>query len=228
MQAGIAANTENVHSITGKLERLRTQWRVQAAREGELRNQIQALGIDPHEVPRALVQEMSTAERTPAAGWRSDTISRAQIRKLEQLAGEVEKPFTVDTTITKGEAHDLISAILSGNLREVQFRDRPAGPLFTEAAPTDNAQVDTARADASVGTDPVEDAAAVTTPLDATAEVEARILQALAEPDTDADTSAAPSANTATGFLAWAEGHFKTKAQVALADLMSDRRSISD
>ncbi|KAF0956854.1 helicase-related protein [Rhodococcus sp. T7] len=226
LQAGIVANTENVHSITGKIERLRTQWRVQSAREGELRNQIQALGVDPHEVPRALVQEMSTAERTPAAGWRSEAISRAQIRKLEQLAGEVEKPFTVDTTITKGEAHDLISAILSGNLKEVQFRDRPAGPLFPESAPTDNAQVDTATADASADIEPV--AAPVTTAVDATAEVEARILLTLSEPNTEADTAAASSANTATQFLAWAEGHFKTKAQVALADLMSDRQNISD
>ncbi|MGW4339541.1 DEAD/DEAH box helicase family protein, partial [Rhodococcus koreensis] len=226
LQAGIVANTENINSITGKLERLRTQWRVQSAREGELRNQIHALGVDPHEVPRALVQEMSTAERTPQAGWRSERISRSQIRKLEQLAGEVAKPFTVDTTITKGEAHDLISGILSGNLKEVQFRERPAGPLFPEAAPTDAVPVDAAGADTSAGIDPV--AAAAATTLDATAEVEARILQALAEPDIEADTSAASSANTAIGFLAWAEGHFKTKAQVALADLMSDRRSISD
>ncbi|AUM20097.1 hypothetical protein CSW53_26270 (plasmid) [Rhodococcus ruber] len=56
-------------------------------------------------------------------------------------------PFVVDENITKGQAHDLIASLLAGNLPQVQFPDRPAGPMFLPAAtPAEPAAPDTAPA----------------------------------------------------------------------------------
>ncbi|QEM25746.1 helicase (plasmid) [Rhodococcus qingshengii] len=186
--------------------------------------------MDPHAVPRALVQEVAGADRTPKPSWRSEPISSRQVTKLEELSRQAGKPFEVDLTITKGEAHDLISSILSGNFKEVQLVGRPQGPLLNppitptaqpEVEPeADAAQADTVEVDITPPPSPE--------PADPKTEVTARILAMLAEPDADADLRADPNVNTAEQFLAWAEGHFTGKAQVALADLMTDRQSLSD
>lgn len=222
LQSGIDANLDNIDRINGRLDRLRTDWRVQSAREQELRREIQALGIDPHAVPRALVQEVATAGRTPKASWRADAITKKQIVKLEELSTQAENHFDVDTSITKGEAHDLISSILSGNFKGVQFRDRPQGPLLTP--PTSPA---TPAPEPEVTSEPQPSQAAAEV-ADPQAQVRARILALLAEPDGEADLRANAEVNTAQQFLGWAEGHFTSKAQVALADLMTDRQALSD
>ncbi len=190
---------------------------------------MQGLGIDPHSVPRALVQEVVTADRTPKASWRADAITKKQIAKLEELSKQVEKPFTVDETITKGEAHELISSILSGNFKEVQLRGRPQGPLLTppaESAPS------TPETEVTTESEPPQAAPeSVPAPVynaDPQSEVRAHILAALAETDPEADLRANPDVNTPDQLLGWAEGHFTNKAQVALADLMTDRQSLSD
>lgn len=207
---------------------------MQWSREQELRREIQSLGINPHAVPRALVQEVAGADRNPKQSWRSDAISTRQIAKLEELSHQVDKPFTVDTTITKGEAHDLISSVLSGNFKEVQFSGRPQGPLLTpisapvagpEVAPA--SEVDDMADQAADTAEEVPTSTAVAVE-DPRAEVTARLLAMLAETDSEADLHANTDTNTAAQFLDWAEGHFTTKAQVALADLMSDRQSLTD
>ena len=218
LPGGIDINAGRVATLTARIEQFRDQWRLEAAREGELRNRVTAFGIDPHAVPRDLVQEIVAAERTPQASWRNDTITKRQIAKLEELATQTEQPITIDTaTLTKGEAHDLISAILSGNLPDLQIQGRPRGPLPHTATDTTSDDTETAaRATVLPGSE------------DAGQAIRSRILAVLAEPDPEADTYARPSVNTADQFLAWAEGHFTTKAQVALADLMTDRDNLTD
>ncbi|NRI68803.1 helicase [Rhodococcus sp. MS16] len=229
LEPGILANSDRVEHINARLDRLRTEWRVQSGREHELRREIQALGIDPHSVPRTLVQEVVTADRKPKASWRADAITKKQIAKLEELSKQVEKPFTVDATITKGEAHDLISSILSGNFKEVQLRGRPQGPLLTppieSAPPAPETEVTTESEPPQAVPESVP---APVYSADPQSEVRAHILAALAGTDPEADLRANPDVNTPDQFLGWAEGHFTNKAQVALADLMTDRQSLSD
>ncbi|NKV95102.1 hypothetical protein GS929_01630 [Rhodococcus hoagii] len=130
LAAGIEVNSRRAASITSEITQLRAQWRQLSAREGLLRNEVQALGIEPEAVPKRTVREIAAARET----WRDHPATDAQIRKLEELSREVDTPFDVDPNITKGQAHDAISGILSGTITQVQFRDRPAGPMFIEAA----------------------------------------------------------------------------------------------
>ncbi|WP_437343273.1 helicase-related protein [Rhodococcus pyridinivorans] len=163
--------------------------------------------------------------------WREHPATTRQLRTLERLAAETNVPFVLDEGITKGQAHDLIAAMLAGNLPLVQFTDRPAGPMFIPAAtPAEPATPpDPAAAEASQDEEPqVEQPQQPRPRIDPLAEVERRLLETLAEPDTEADTAADPQVNTAAQFLSWAEGHFTVKAQVALADLMADRDSLTD
>ncbi|MHC6214677.1 helicase-related protein [Rhodococcus ruber] len=157
--------------------------------------------------------------------WREHPATARQLRTLERLAAETTVPFVVDENITKGQAHDLIASLLAGNLPQVQFPDRPAGPMFLPAAtPTE------------LDTPPAPELHQAETPqadtpqpvIDPLVEVERRLLGRLAEPDPEADTAANPEVNTAAQFFSWADGHFKVKAQVALADLMTDRQSLTD
>ncbi|MCK8671612.1 DEAD/DEAH box helicase family protein [Rhodococcus sp. HM1] len=136
----------------------------------------------------------------------------------------------LDEGITKGQAHDLIASLLAGNLPLAQFTDRPAGPMFLPAAaPAEPTPQDPAAAEVSRSEEPqVEQARQPRPRIDPLAEVERRLLETLAEPDADADAAANPQVNTAAQFLSWADGHFKVKAQVALADLMADRDSLTD
>ncbi|ETT23464.1 SNF2-related protein [Rhodococcus rhodochrous ATCC 21198] len=150
------------------------------------------------------------------------------MRTLERLAAETDVPFVVEETITKGQAHDLIASLLAGNIPQVQFTDRPAGPMFLPAAtPTEPAAPDTPPAPEPPQTETPQ----AETPqpmIDPVAEVERRLLETLAEPDVEVDAAANSDVNTAAQFFSWADGHFKVKAQVALADLMTDRASLTD
>ncbi|WP_416063844.1 helicase-related protein [Rhodococcus indonesiensis] len=207
--------------MTEHLERLRGQWRELRGRENQLRSELHVLGIDPEGVPRQVVREVASAQ--PA--WREHPATRRQLRALERLARETDVPFVVEDGITKGQAHDLIASLLAGNIPQAQFTDRPAGPMFLPtAAPTEPA---------APGTPPAPEPPQVNTPqlqpvIDPLAEVERRLLETLAEPDAEADAAANPEINTAAQFFSWADGHFKVKAQVALADLMTDRASLTD
>ncbi|MFL1596150.1 DEAD/DEAH box helicase family protein [Rhodococcus ruber] len=205
--------------MTEHLERLRGQWRELRGRENQLRSELHALGIDPEGVPRKVVREVASAQ--PA--WREHPATRRQLRALERIARETDVPFVVDEGITKGRAHDLIASLLAGNLPQAQFTDRPAGPMLLPAAtPTEPAAPDTA---------PAPELHQAETPqrvIDPVAEVERRLLETLAEPDAEADAAANPEVNTAAQFFSWADGHFKVKTQVALADLMTDRQSLTD
>ncbi|WP_254707654.1 helicase-related protein [Rhodococcus pyridinivorans] len=163
--------------------------------------------------------------------WREHPATTRQLRTLERLAAETNVPFVLDEGITKGQAHDLIAAMLAGNLPLVQFTGRPAGPMFLPAAtPAEPATPpDPAAAEASQDDEPqVEQPQQPRPRIDPLAEVERRVLEALAEPDAEADTAADPQVNTAAQFLSWADGHFTVKAQVALAELMADRDSLTD
>ncbi|AXY49369.1 helicase-related protein [Rhodococcus ruber] len=222
---GIAANTANVASCTEQLERLRGQWRELRGRENQLRSELHALGIDPESVPKQTVREVAAAE--PA--WREHPATTRQLRTLERLAAETNVPFVLDEGITKGQAHDLIAAMLAGNLPLAQFTGRPAGPMFLPAAaPAEPTPEAPAAAEVSRSEEPqVEQARQPRPRIDPLAEVERRLLERLAEPDVEADAAANPQVNTAAQFLSWADGHFKVKAQVALADLMADRDSLT-
>ncbi len=220
LAAGIEVNSRRAASITSEITQLRAQWRQLSAREGLLRNEVQALGIEPEAVPKRTVREIAAARET----WRDHPATDAQIRKLEELSREVDTPFDVDPNITKGQAHDAISGILSGTITQVQFRDRPAGPMFIEAA--EPRREATQPEIESAGAEPP-----VLTPrpvVDPVAEVERRLMERLAAQDPDADAAVGAQANTADQFLDWATGHFKVKAQVALADLMSERDTLTD
>lgn len=202
--------------MTEHLERLRGQWRELRGRENQLRSELHVLGIDPEGVPRQVVREVASAQ--PA--WREHPATRRQLRALERIARETDVPFVVDEGITKGQAHDLIASLLAGNIPQAQFPDRPAGPMFLPAATP-----------AAPDTAPAPEPHQAETPqpvIDPVAEVERRLLETLAEPDSEADAAANPEVNTAAQFLSWADGHFKVKAQVALADLMTDRASLTD
>ncbi|KDE10029.1 helicase-related protein [Rhodococcus aetherivorans] len=216
---GIAANTANVASCTEQLERLRGQWRELRGRENQLRSELHALGIDPESVPKQTVREVVAAQ----LAWREHPATARQLRTLERLARETHVPFVVDEGITKGQAHDLIASLLAGNIPQAQFTDRPAGPMFLPAA--------TPAEPAAPDTPPAPEPPQAETPqpvIDPLAEVERRLLETLAEPDVEADVAANPEVNTAAQFFSWADGHFKVKAQVALADLMTDRQSLTD
>ncbi|MFD0449603.1 hypothetical protein ACFQZK_00815 [Rhodococcus aetherivorans] len=155
--------------------------------------------------------------------WREHPATRRQLRTLERLARETNVPFVVEETITKGQAHDLIASLLAGDIPQAQFPDRPAGPMFLPAAtPAEPAAPDTALA---LEPPPAETPQPV---IDPVAEVERRLLECLAEPDAEVDVAANLEVNTAAQFFSWAGGHFKVKAQVALADLMTDRASLTD
>ncbi|MCT7294405.1 hypothetical protein NVV99_26395, partial [Rhodococcus sp. PAE-6] len=107
----------------------------------------------------------------------------------------------------------------------------PAGPMFIPAAtPAEPATPPApAAAEASQDEEPqVEQPQRPRPRIDPLADVERRVLERLAEPDAEADTAADPQVNTAAQFLSWADGHFTVKAQVALADLMADRDSLTD
>ena len=163
--------------------------------------------------------------------WREHPATERQLRTIERLAAKTNVPFVLDDGITKGQAHDLIAAMLAGNLPNAQFTDRPAGPMFIPAAtPAEPATPPApAAAEASQDEEPQAEQPQQPRPrIDPLAEVERRLLERLAEPDTEADTAADPQVNTAAQFLAWADGHFTVKAQVALADLMADRDSLTD
>ncbi|MDV6296465.1 helicase-related protein [Rhodococcus aetherivorans] len=205
--------------MTEHLERLRGQWRELRGRENQLRSELHVLGIDPEGVPRQVVREVASAQ--PA--WREHPATRHQLRALERLARETDVPFVVEDGITKGQAHDLIASLLAGNIPQAQFPDRPAGPMFLPAAtPAEPAAPDTAPA---LEPPPAETPQPV---IDPVAEVERRLLETLVEPDGKADVAANLEVNTAAQFFSWADGHFKVKAQVALADLMTDRASLTD
>ncbi|WP_302071577.1 helicase-related protein [Rhodococcus ruber] len=225
LDRGIDLNGQRVITLTEQLERLRGQWRELRGRENQLRSELHALGIDPESVPKQSVREVAAAQ--PA--WREHPATTRQLRTLERLAAETTAPFVVDENITKGQAHDLIASLLAGNLPQAQFADRPTGPMFIPAATP--AEADTAPDTAAEPQPTQAEAPQVETPrpvIDPLAEVERRLLETLAEPDADADIAANPRANTAAQFLSWADGHFKVKAQVALADLMADRDSLTD
>ena len=212
-------------ALTAELERLRGQWRGLHAQEGRLRSECQALGIDPASVPKQVVREVAAAQ--PA--WREHPATRAQLRTLERLSHETEVPFAVEESITKGQAHDLISSLLAGNIPQAQIVGRPAGPMFIPAAISQAAARDSEPPIPDAAADQVE----VNTPqpgpvIDPIAEVEHRLLERLAEPDAEADAAADPAVNRPDQFFAWANGHFKVKAQVALADLMTDRLALTD
>lgn len=162
--------------------------------------------------------------------WREHPATERQLRTLERLAAEANVPFVLDDDITKGQAHDLIAAMLAGNLPNAQFTDRPAGPVFIPAAtPAEPATPPApAAAETSQDEEPQVEQPRPRPRIDPLADVERRVLERLAEPDTDADTAANPQVNTAAQFLSWADGHFTVKAQVALADLMADRDSLTD
>lgn len=163
--------------------------------------------------------------------WREHPATERQLRTIERLAAETNVPFVLDDGITKGQAHDLIAAMLAGNLPNAQFTDRPAGPMFIPAAtPAEPATPPTpAAAEASQDEEPqVEQPQQPRPQIDPLAEVERRLLERLAEPDTEADVAANAQVNTAAQFLSWADGHFTVKAQVALADLMADRDLLTD
>ncbi|NCL75738.1 hypothetical protein AIIKEEIJ_03208 [Rhodococcus sp. YH1] len=162
--------------------------------------------------------------------WREHPATARQLRTLERLAAETTAPFVVEAGLTKGQAHDLIAALLAGNLPQAQFTGRPAGPMFIPAAtPVEPAPEDQAAAGVSRSGEPQAGQARQPRPvIDPLAQVERRLLKTLAEPDTEADAAANPQVNTAAQFLSWAESHFKVKAQVALADLMADRDSLTD
>ncbi|CCW15055.1 helicase-related protein [Rhodococcus aetherivorans] len=202
--------------MTEHLERLRGQWRELRGREHQLRSELHTLGIDPEGVPRKVVREVASAQ--PA--WREHPATRRQLRTLERLAAETDVPFVVEDGITKGQAHDLIASLLAGNIPQAQFPDRPAGPMFLPAATP--AAPDTAPA---LEPPPAETPQPV---IDPVAEVERRLLERLAEPDAEVDVAANLAVNTAAQFFSWADGHFKVKAQVALADLMTDRAALTD
>ncbi|MCD2114024.1 DEAD/DEAH box helicase family protein [Rhodococcus rhodochrous] len=192
-----------------------------------MRTELHALGIDPEAVPKRTVREVAAAQ--PA--WRGHPVTERQLRTIERLAAETNVPFVLDDGITKGQAHDLIAAMLAGNLPNAQFTDRPAGPMFIPAAtPAEPATPPApAAAEASQDEEPqVEKPQQPRPRIDPLAEVERRLLERLAEPDTEADAAANPQVNTAAQFLSWADGHFTVKAQVALADLMADRDSLTD
>ncbi|MBD8055625.1 DEAD/DEAH box helicase family protein [Rhodococcus ruber] len=221
LSEGIAANTANVASCTEQLERLRGHWRELRGRENQLRSELHGLGIAPESVPKQTVREIASAH--PA--WREHPATARQLRTLERLAGETTVPLVVDENITRGQAHDLIASLLAGNLPQVQFPDRPAGPMFLPAATPTELDTPPAPGLHQAETPQADTPQPVIDPL---VEVERRLLGRLAEPDPEADTAANPEVNTAAQFFSWADGHFKVKAQVALADLMTDRQSLTD
>ncbi|MBD8056442.1 DEAD/DEAH box helicase family protein [Rhodococcus ruber] len=214
--------------MTERLDRLRGQWRELRAQEGRLRNEMIVMGADPETVPKRIVREVAAAQ--PA--WRTHPATERQLRTIERLAAETNVPFVLEDGITKGQAHDLIEAMLAGTRPLIQFTDRPAGPMFIPAAkprpqtePQSQAEAEPSAADTGASGTGASPRQPVIDPL---AEVERRVLEHLAEPDAEADTAANPRVNTAAQFLSWAEGHFTVKAQVALADLMADRDSLTD
>ncbi|QQM55633.1 helicase-related protein [Rhodococcus pyridinivorans] len=227
LERGIEANSEHVTTLTERLDRLRGRWRELRAQENQLRTELHTWGIDPEAVPKQTVREVAAAQ--PA--WREHPATTRQLRTLERLAAKTNVPFVLDEGITKGQAHDLIAAMLAGNLPNAQFTDRPAGPMFIPAAtPAEPATPPApAAAEASQDEEPqVEQPQRPRPRIDPLADVERRVLERLAEPDAEADTAADPQVNTAAQFLSWADGHFTVKAQVALADLMADRDSLTD
>ncbi|BDB63460.1 hypothetical protein RDE2_52540 (plasmid) [Rhodococcus sp. RDE2] len=181
------------------------------------------MGIDPAAVPKQTVREVAAAQ--PA--WREHPATERQLRTIERLAAETNVPFVLDDDITKGQAHDLIAAMLAGNRPLIQFTDRPAGPVFIPAATPREQPAPQSQAEPTSPTE-TSHVDAPPTVIDPLAEVERRVLERLAEPDTEADTAANPQVNTTAQFLSWAEGHFTVKAQVALADLMADRDALTD
>ncbi|MCZ1073264.1 helicase-related protein [Rhodococcus sp. A5(2022)] len=223
LERGVEANSERVTTLTERLDRLRGQWRQLRAQENRLRSELHAVGIDPAAVPKQTVREVAAAQ--PA--WREHPATERQLRTIERLAVETNVPFVLDDDITKGQAHDLIAAMLDGNRPSIQFTDRPAGPLFIPAATPREQPAPQSQAEPTSPTE-TSHVDAPPTVIDPLAEVERRILERLAEPDTEAETAANPQVNTAAQFLSWAEGHFTVKAQVALADLMADRDSLTD
>ncbi|USI92872.1 hypothetical protein [Rhodococcus pyridinivorans] len=222
---GIEVNGQRVTTLTERLDRLRGRWRELRAQENQLRTELHTWGIDPEAVPKQTVREVAAAQ--PA--WREHPATERQLRTIERLAAEANVPFVLDD-ITKGQAHDLITAMLAGNLPNAQFTDRPAGPMFIPAAtPAEPATPPApAAAETSQDEEPQVEQPRPRPRIDPLADVERRVLERLAEPDTDADTAANPQVNTAAQFLSWADGHFTVKAQVALADLMADRDSLTD
>lgn len=223
---GIEVNGQRVTTLTERLDRLRGRWRELRAQENQLRTELHTWGIDPEAVPKQTVREVAAAQ--PA--WREHPATERQLRTIERLAAEANVPFVLDDDITKGQAHDLITAMLAGNLPNAQFTDRPAGPMFIPAAtPAEPATPPApAAAETSQDEEPQVEQPRPRPRIDPLADVERRVLERLAEPDTDADTAANPQVNTAAQFLSWADGHFTVKAQVALADLMADRDSLTD
>ncbi len=192
-----------------------------------MRTELHALGIDPEAVPKRTVREVAAAQ--PA--WREHPATERQLRTIERLATETNVPFVLDDGITKGQTHDLIAAMLAGNLPNAQFTDRPAGPMFIPAATPAEPATPPAPAAAETSQDEepqVEQPQQPRPRIDPLAEVERRLLERLAEPDTEADAAANPQVNTAAQFLSWADGHFTVKAQVTLADLMADRDVLTD
>ena len=228
LDRGVEANSERVTTFAERLDRLRGQWRELRAQENRLRSELHALGIDPEAVPKQAVREVAAAQ--PA--WREHPATERQLRTIERLAAETNVPFVLDDDITKGQAHDLIAAMLAGNRPLIQFTDRPAGPMFIPAAqPREQAAPQPQTEPASPAPEaetPQSEAPQPQPVIDPLAEVERRLLERLAEPDAEADTAANPRANTAAQFLSWADGHFTVKAQTFLADLMADRDSLTD
>ena len=130
LDRGIEVNGERVARLTERLDRLRGQWRELRAQEGRLRNEMIVMGADPETVPKRIVREVAAAQ--PA--WRTHPATERQLRTIERLAAETNVPFVLEDGITKGQAHDLIEAMLAGNLPNIQFTGRPAGPMFIPAA----------------------------------------------------------------------------------------------
>lgn len=209
-------------ALTDQIARLRGEWRTANARETQLRDECQALGIAPESVPKRVVREVAAARPT----WREHPATRAQLRALDDLAHKSGIEVVLDDDMTKGQAHDLISGILAGDLPNVQLTGRPTGPLLLRAAtPTPDAAPDGKVAATNAAGQPTRPPTQVIDPL---AEVERILFERLARPDTEATAAANPQVNRPAQFFSWADSHFKVKAQIELADLMADRDQITD
>lgn len=213
----------DIRRVATRLERLRRQWRVLREQEKQLRTELHTLGIDPESVPGQTVREVAAA----LPGWREHPATDSQLRTLARLAAETDGSFVVGETMTKGQAHDLIAAVLAGNIPAAQIRDRPAGPLFmfipVGTPVTRKADVD------------VPQPVPVPDPLDGIAPYSwvgplhtPDVFGRVSAPDPEADAAVNSLGNRPDRFFSWADGHFKVKAQIVLADVMIDRRSTPD
>ncbi|MFZ3395202.1 hypothetical protein TVH25_18255 [Rhodococcus sp. 7Tela_A2] len=210
-------------SLGERLTGLRVQWRELHDLEARLRSELHASGIEPEVVPKRAVRDIATARPS----WREHPVTARQLQILERLEAETDATFPAGATSTRGQAYDLIASLLAGNIPQAQIRDRLAGPLFM-FGPESLKTAPPTRTPAPVATVPRSKAVpgrrydtaryVLTRPLTARSP-----LDCLDEPDAEADAVAKSEVDRPDRFFSWADGHFKVKLLVALADLMTDR-----